>query len=130
MYKRQASYFLTGESRAYKGSTGAWNRLKPARNFDMKGGWGAWELAAGYDYMNLNSGVINGGSASTVKTGINWYPNSHLRVMANWIHALDINTQNAVTYNSVTGRPSANLTAQAFNGASLDMIETRVQLDW
>ena len=129
-YYGYATYFLTGESRNYRAKNAQWDRIKPNRNFDLKGGWGAWELAAGYDYMNLNSGVINGGSASTVKTGINWYPNSHLRVMANWIHALDINTQNAVTYNSVTGLPSANPTARAFNGASLDMIETRVQLDW
>ena len=129
-YYGYATYFLTGESRNYRAKNAQWDRIKPNRNFDLKGGWGAWELAAGYDYMNLNSGVINGGSASTVKTGINWYPNSHLRVMANWVHALDINTQSAVTYNSVTGLPSANLTARAFNGASLDMIETRVQLDW
>ena len=118
-YYGYASYFLTGESRNYRAKTASWDRLKPTRNFDLKGGWGAWELAAGYDYMNLNSGVINGGRASTFKSGINWYPNSHVRVMADWVHALDISTATAAT---PTGR--------AFNGASLDMIETRVQLDW
>ena len=128
-YYGYATYFLTGESRNYRAKNAQWDRIKPNRNFDLKGGWGAWELAAGYDYMNLNSGAINGGSASTVKTGINWYPNSHLRVMANWVHALDINTQNAVTYNGA-GTVSPNLTSRAFNGASLDMVETRVQLDW
>ena len=118
-YYGYATYFLTGESRNYRAKTASWDRLKPTRNFDLKGGWGAWELAAGYDYMNLNSGVINGGRASTFKSGINWYPNSHVRVMADWVHALDISTATAAT---PTGR--------AFNGASLDMIETRVQLDW
>ena len=118
-YYGYATYFLTGESRNYRSKNGQWDRIKPNRNFDLKGGWGAWELAAGYDYMNLNSGVINGGRASTFKSGINWYPNSHFRVMANWVHALDISTAGAA---SPTGR--------AFNGASLDIIETRIQMDW
>ena len=116
-----ATYFLTGESRNYKSKTGAWDRIKPNRNFDMKGGWGAWELAAGYDSINLNNGVIQGGRASTAKAGLNWYPNSHVRVMANYLHALDINT-NTVTAGG--GVP------KSFNNADLDMVETRVQLDW
>jgi phosphate-selective porin OprO/OprP len=85
----------------------------------MKGGLGAWELAAGYDYINLNSGVIQGGRASTAKVGINWYPNSHVRLMANYVHALDINSQAAAT-----------VRAQGFNNAALDIFETRVQLDF
>ena len=118
-YYGYMTYFLTGESRAYKSSTGAWDRLKPTHNFDMKGGWGAWEVAAGYDAMNLNSGVIQGGRASTAKFGINWYPNPHVRFMANYIHALDLNTGSV-----------ANGTSKSFNNADLDMIETRVQIDW
>jgi len=112
------TYFLTGESRAYKAKTGAWDRLKPNRNFDMKGGWGAWELATGYDAIDLNSGAINGGKQSTYKFGVNWYPNSHVRVMANYVHLLNIDTT------GVSGRPGA------FNNADLDIIETRVQLDY
>lgn len=119
-YYGYMSYFLTGESRAYKSKTGAWDRLKPAHNFDMKGGWGAWEVATGYDYINLNDGVIKGGRVSTAKLGINWYPNSHVRVMADYVHALDINTQ---AY-AVGSR------SRAFNNVDLDMIETRIQLDW
>lgn len=128
-YYGYMTYFLTGESRAYKSKTGAWDRLKPNRNFDMKGGWGAWEVAAGYDAVNLNSGAIKGGRASTAKLGINWYPNSHVRVMANYIHALDINTE-GVSNISNAGVKTANTRAQAFNNADLDIIETRVQLDW
>jgi len=118
-YYGYMTYFLTGESRAYKAKTGAWDRLKPNHNFDMKGGWGAWEIATGYDAINLNDGVIKGGRASTAKLGINWYPNSHVRVMANYIHALDINTGGV-----------ADTRSKAFNNGDLDMIETRIQLDW
>ncbi len=119
-YYTYATYFLTGESRAYKSSTGAWDRIKPTRNFDMKGGWGAWEVATGYDSINLNDGVIKGGRVSTAKLGVNWYPNPHMRVMANYLHALDINTVGS----------AAGAQSQAFNNADLDIIETRVQLDW
>lgn len=118
-YYGYMSYFLTGESRAYKSTTGAWDRLKPTHNFDMKGGWGAWELATGYDAIDLNDGVIQGGRASTAKFGINWYPNPHVRVMTNYVHALDINTATV-----------ANATSKSFNNADLDMIETRMQIDW
>jgi phosphate-selective porin OprO/OprP len=119
-YYGYGSYFLTGESRAYKSKTGAWDRLKPAHNFDMKGGWGAWELAAGYDHINLNSENVNGGRMSTAKFGINWYPNSHVRVMTNYVHVLDINTQGA----------AVGTRARGFNNGDLDILETRVQLDW
>ena len=118
-YYGYATYFLTGESRNYKAKTGAWDRIKPNRNFDMKGGWGAWEVASGYDYMNLNSGGVKGGKADTVKFGINWYPHSHLRVMTDYVHVLDINTATV-----------SNPTSKAWNNASLDMVETRFQLDW
>ncbi len=116
-YYGYMTYFLTGESRNYKSSTGAWDRITPAHKFDMKGGWGAWELASGYDSINLNDGLIKGGRVSTAKLGVNWYPNQHVRVMTNYIHALDINTAGG------TGN-------KAFNNADFDIIETRVQLDW
>jgi len=119
-YYGYGSYFLTGESRAYKSKTGAWDRLKPAHNFDMKGGWGAWEIASGYDFINLNSGVINGGRMSTAKVGLNWYPNSHVRIMTNYVHVLNIDTQNAAVGSRI----------RSWNNADLDVLETRVQLDW
>jgi phosphate-selective porin OprO/OprP len=128
-YYGYVTYFLTNDSRNYKAKTAAWDRIKPTRNFDMNGGWGAWELAAGYDHMNLNSGGVLGGSASTVKGGINWFPHSHLRVSANYIHALDINTATQMTY-AQGGSKSGTTQGQAFNGAQLDMFETRMQVDW
>ena len=124
------TYFLTGESRNYKAKTAAWDRIKPNRNFDMKGGLGAWELVAGYDWMNLNSGGVMGGAAAVAKGGFNWYPHSHLKVMANYLHPMSIDTANQTT-NVATGASVPNTTqGQAFNGASLDMFETRFQVDW
>ena len=118
-YYGYMTYFLTGESRNYKAKTASWDRIKPNRNFDLKGGLGAWELATGYDYMNLNSGPIQGGRASTAKFGINWYLNSHTRFMANYIKALDISSASS---------PVA--LTKSYNNADFDIIETRVQFDW
>ena len=129
-YYGYVTYFLTGESRNYKSKTAAWDRIKPNRNFDMKGGLGAWELIGGYDYMNLTSGGALGGTASTVKGGINWFPHSHLRVSANYIHALDINTATQNTYAQGGNAAKTTTQGQAYNGAQLDMFETRVQVDW
>ena len=124
------TYFLTGESRNYKAKTAAWDRLKPNRNFDMKGGMGAWELVGGYDWMNLNSGGVLGGSATVAKGGINWYPHSHVRIMANYLHPMSIDTTNQQNYKIQGGGTTNTGQGNALNGASLDMFETRVQLDW
>ena len=124
-YYGYASYFLTGESRAYKAKTGAWDRLKPSRNFDMKGGIGAWELAAGYDFLDLNDKSVQGGRASTAKFGVNWYPNSHIKVMANYIHVLDVQLPNTKANNAASVTPGAS-----FDGSNLDMFEMRGQVDF
>jgi phosphate-selective porin OprO and OprP len=72
------SWFLTGESRPYDQTLGAFTRLIPRKNFNWgKGGWGAWELAARYSYVNLDSADVNGGRLSMLMTGVNWYLHSH-----------------------------------------------------
>ncbi len=87
------SYFLTGESKAYHVRNGAANRIRPNRPFQLNGpGWGAWELAFGYDYIDMNSGVITGGKADMIRFGLNWYPHSNVKFQANVVHMLDINT--------------------------------------
>ena len=129
------TYFLTGESRTYKAKTGAWDRIKPLQNFTTRGGLGAWELAVGYDHLDLNSGVIQGGRASSGKIGLNWYPNSRVRIMANFIHFLDINTanvNNAAQTTAVNGGNTwaSNNRSQSFNGTHPDIFEVRGQLDF
>jgi phosphate-selective porin OprO/OprP len=120
-YYGYMTYFLTGESRNYLTRTGAFDRVKPNHNFDMKGGWGAWELLAGYDQLNLRSGnKINGGEADLGKLGVNWYFNPRVRLMTNYVHVFNINTTGVTN----------NATSPAWNNGKLDMIESRVQIDW
>ena len=81
-----ASYFLTGESRNYDTSKGVFSQLKPNRNFHFtEEGWGAWELALRFSYLDLNGSGINGGREHNITAGLNWYLAPETRFMFNWI---------------------------------------------
>ena len=66
----QASYFLTGENRVYLRDIGGFGRVRPLEPFyflPRNGlgsglgsifGRGAWEVAARYDYLDLNSSAF------------------------------------------------------------------------
>ena len=78
-----ASYLLTGEAKAYK--SGA-----PMRAFEPgKGGWGAWELVARLEGLNVDPQVHALGLADPAKAarrarawgiGVNWYLNKNVRL--------------------------------------------------
>ena len=57
----EASWLLTGESRRYSPTSAAFQAPKPRIPFVGRGGWGAWELAARFSQLDLNSGIVNGG---------------------------------------------------------------------
>lgn len=85
-----ASYFITGEHRAYKPGTGAFDRIKPFNNFSIKNcGWGAWEIAARYSRIDLtdNDAGIRGGEEDNFTAGLNWYLNPNTRIMFNYVRA-------------------------------------------
>ena len=87
----QAAWVLTGESRAYNPSTGAFGSPKPSTPFTLNGsGIGAWELAARYSDLDLNynqgvvgsdtpAGGVRGGEQKIWTVGLNWYPNSVIK---------------------------------------------------
>lgn len=83
----QAGYFLTGESRNYKG--GKFGGIKPKGNVG-EGGIGAWELALRYSTVDLSDADIDGGEADAVTLGLNWYPTPTLRFSANYVDVLDV----------------------------------------
>lgn len=87
-YYIQGSYFLTGENRKYKTSSGAFDRVKPKRNFiPGKSGPGAWEVALRYSRIDLNDEEINGGQLDDVTLGLTWHLNPNTRVMWNYVLA-------------------------------------------
>lgn len=81
-YFVNVGWFLTGEQRAYRASSGVFRRTSPISPLSAGGG-GAWELAGRYDYLDTGSG----GAQTTFTAGINWYPESHVRFMINAIVA-------------------------------------------
>jgi len=83
------SYFLTeGDMRAYRVAEGAFDRIIPKRNFAFDGGgWGAWELAARFSRLDLDSKNVDGGVEDNVTGGVNWYLNPVTRITVNYVWA-------------------------------------------
>ncbi len=93
----EASYFLTpGDRRNYNPSTGTFGRITPKRNFREDGGWGAWEVAVRYSYLDfveegLSTKDASGHRAAVANRlrnatiGLNWYLNPNTRVTWNYI---------------------------------------------
>jgi phosphate-selective porin OprO/OprP len=87
-YYLQGSYFLTGEHRNYKRSSGAFGRVKPKEHFNpAKGQWGAWEAALRFSNIDLDDAKCNGGELEDYTVGLNWYLYPNLRMMFNYILA-------------------------------------------
>jgi phosphate-selective porin OprO/OprP len=84
-----ASWFVTGESRAYKAGKGVFSRVRPADNFTADGGSGALELAVRLSNLDLNDAGagISGGELDDLTLGVNWYLDPATRVMLNWVNA-------------------------------------------
>jgi phosphate-selective porin OprO/OprP len=90
------SWFLTGENRVYRRTRGSFYRVKPNTNFwfvrTVDGtdfGWGAWELAARWSYLQLDPTFRSDneqGILHDFTLGVNWYWNPHMRMMFNYIH--------------------------------------------
>jgi phosphate-selective porin OprO/OprP len=96
-------YFLTGEHRAYDSANGTlgavrvrrpWLRLPFER--DRPQGWGAWELAARFAYLDLNdadappgpNGPQIGVELPQSTFGMNWYLSDRVRLMFNYSYAV------------------------------------------
>jgi phosphate-selective porin OprO/OprP len=135
------SYFLTGESKAYHVRNGAANRIRPRQPFGWtkNSGWGAWEIAAGYDWINMNNGIIKGGEADLVRMGLNWYPHSNVKWQANIVHMLDIKTSGTPTtcspsgngYSSSASNGGCNAArTHSFDGGAISSFMTQLQVDF
>jgi len=115
-----ASFFFTGEHRVYKASEGAFDRVKPNRNFLEDHGFGALEFAVRYSSLDLDSSGLTGGQLQDVTTGLNWYLYPNTRVMLNWVWA-DLDRGGGI--------PDAMLMPTSVD-AGANIIQTRFQIDF
>ena len=84
----EASYFLTGESRSYKTSSGVFGRVTPTKSFNPAAGdWGAWQIAARYSWIDLQDSGMNGGEEQNITAGLNWHLFSNVRWQFNYVYA-------------------------------------------
>lgn len=118
-----ASWFVTGESRAFKGGTA--DRLKPFADFNpAKGQWGALELLLRYDQLDLGDADLSplARKARSWTGGVNWYLNPNTKVQLNYIR---FSGQNSPLY--VLPTPVAGAGDRTAKG---DVIGTRLQFDF
>jgi phosphate-selective porin OprO/OprP len=133
----QVGYVLTGESRKYDKASGSYKNPIVAHAFDpSQGYWGAWEVAGRISYIDLTSNftpglaistktpvsqpsAVNGGQQMVYTAGLNWYPNTYMRFMLNYVHA-EFTKENSSS-SGILGAPI---------GARMDAIALRTQVAW
>ncbi len=123
----EGSWVITGEPHPYDLHRAAWGRPKPDRPFSLAhGGLGAWEIAARYSTVNLNSevvpgvpesvtGGVYGGRQQIASLALNWYPDDWLRFMLQFQY-VDVNKID----------PSGTLQI----GQRFETIAARIQASW
>ncbi len=81
----QGTYFITGESRPYKRSSGSFTSIQPLNNYG-EDGKGAVELAIRFQEIDLEE-MAAGETAEALSIGVNWHLNPNARVKFNAISA-------------------------------------------
>jgi phosphate-selective porin OprO and OprP len=87
-----AAYFLTGEHMPWNRETGQLDRAEPFENFylvdtcrdGVRGGCGAWQVAARWSYGDLSDDNIQGGIGESLTLALNWLWNPWARVQFNY----------------------------------------------
>jgi phosphate-selective porin OprO and OprP len=122
-----AGWVFTGEPIPYDITRGAWSRPKVDHPFSLEdGGIGAWEVAARYSTVDLNSNVVPGvpqsvtggifgGRQQIVGLALSWYPNDWLRFILQLQHG-DINKLNSAGKVQI--------------GQSFETVAARAQATW
>jgi phosphate-selective porin OprO/OprP len=80
-------YMLTGEHRPYNRTSATFGRVEPARHFAFgkSGHNGALQVAARWSMIDLEDGMISGGTQNNLTLGLNWFLNSQMRATLNYI---------------------------------------------
>ncbi|AXU18279.1 hypothetical protein C7W88_03315 [Novosphingobium sp. THN1] len=74
-----------GDTLPYKASEGTWTRIKPKNGVD-KGGIGAVQVNARYDWLDLNDNGVLGGRQQLVGASLLWVPTDYVRFIIDYGH--------------------------------------------
>jgi phosphate-selective porin OprO/OprP len=129
----EAGFYLTGETRAYKG--GSFGRVKVKHPFN-DGGWGAFQVNGRVDYLDLSDRVadsavtplgssffVNGGKQIAYQASLIWNPMDYVRFMAQYSH---INVTGGPR-NAVADDLSKPINERKFDS---DVLTMRAQIDF
>ena len=142
----EVGYFLTGETRGYRQGDGTWARTKILDPV-TKGGAGAFQLAARYEYLDLDddallAGPVNnfttgiagpaalssrlarGGTQSSYLLALNWYPMDYVRFMIDYGH---IQVEGGPI--AALAKPLSTMPVNRRN-YGVDVVQTRLQIDF
>ena len=137
----ELGFFVTGETRGYKG--GRFDRTKVLHPFN-DGGWGALQLNARVDYLNLNDRVdgssasiaapfyVNGGKQVGYQLSAIWNPTDFIRFMAQYSH-IDVTggPRGSVATATAPGIfPVGTLTPANRRKYGVDTLGARAQVDF
>lgn len=119
------AYMLTGEHVPYSRKSGTINRVKPFRNFRLftaddcecateEDGWGAWQVALRYSFLDLTDGDIEGGEGNDLTLGLVWY----------------FNPYSSLQFNAVYGDISQHADVNGFTEGNFTALGTRLRVDF
>ena len=79
----EIGYFLTGETRGYR--NGRFDRTSVRRPVGGdEGGFGALQANLRYDFLDLNSSGVTGGTQKGLQASLIWIPIDHVRLLLNY----------------------------------------------
>jgi phosphate-selective porin OprO/OprP len=141
-YYVQTSWILTGESHRYNMATGSYQSPRPFLPFSKSGGLGAWEIALRYSDTDLNyqqgtvgfapfNNSVRGGEQKIWTLGVNWYVNTNLRFLLNYLR-VDVDRLNPAGPGSLTpfGASPATPPIGVAIGQSYDAFALRSQFNF
>ena len=99
----EVGYLLTNDVSAYK--NGAYDRIRPKTPLG-KGGIGAVQLNARYDWLDLNDAGVIGGRQQVAGVSLVWIPTDYTRFVVNyghlWLNDAAVAAGNSRSYNADT----------------------------
>jgi phosphate-selective porin OprO/OprP len=155
-----ASWFLSGETRPYKDGVFQRVKVKHPLRWNESSGWGAWQLAARYDVIDLsdtafnnaggcrntalypgvnatgtptppaNASIAQCGEQTTWLVGVNWYLNDYVRLFFNYTES-ELSSYPITTIGSAgTAQYPAGTKVSGFDDAKIRGFGMRAHVDW